>query len=426
MDSNSVILLFFLIVLVLLSAFFSSAETSLISVNHVKLKTMLDSGNKKAITLQKILSNHAKMLSAILIGNNISNLSASAITTYLANKIFGSVAISIATGILTFVILIFGEIVPKTIATLYSDSIALSYASAVRFFIFILTPLIFVVGKFSDLILFVFHIDKNKSIVTFTENEIKTIVAASHEDGEIESEEREMIYNVFDFSDSFAKDIMIPRIDMTAINVEATYTELVSIFKSSMYTRLPVYENSPDNVIGIINIKDILFVQPNTELKIRDILREAYYTYEFKKTDDLLLEMRENAASMAMVLNEYGATEGLITIEDLLEEIVGEIRDEYDEDEKEFIKLISDNTYLVDGAMKLDDINDAIHTSFFSEDYDSIGGLVIEFLDHIPTINETVTLPDNTIIKVEKMKQNRIEKVILTLPSISALETVFS
>ncbi len=249
-----------------------------------------------------------------------------------------------------------------------------------------------------------------------TESELKTYVDVSHEDGVIEQEEKKLIYNVFDFSDSVAKDIMIPRIDMITIDVEASYNELLNLFKESMYTRIPVYEGESDNIIGIINVKDFLLV-PNKKLfKIRDIMREAYYTYEFKKTADLLLEMRNITTNVALVLNEYGATVGMITLEDLLEEIVGEIRDEYDEDEEELIQKISDHEYLVDASMKLDDINDALGTDFQSEDFDSIGGIMIERLDRFPTEGEQVVTEDGITLTAKEVVQNRIEKVLILLP----------
>ena len=249
------------------------------------------------------------------------------------------------------------------------------------------------------------HTKLNGILLRFTPEEIV-----------IEQEEKKLIYNVFDFSDSVAKDIMIPRIDMTTIDVEASYNELLTLFKESMYTRIPVYEDDSDNIIGIINVKDFLLVSNKRMFKIRDIMREAYYTYEYKKTADLLLEMRNITANVALVLNEYGATVGMITLEDLLEEIVGEIRDEYDEDEDELIQQVDDHTYLVDASMKLSDINDAIGTSFDSEDFDSIGGIIIGLLDRFPSQGETVTTEDGIILTATEVIQNRIEKVTILLP----------
>ena len=249
-----------------------------------------------------------------------------------------------------------------------------------------------------------------------TENELKTYVDVSHEDGVIESEEREIIYNIFDFSDAVAKDIMIPRIDMVSIGLDMGYEEVLNIFKEYMYTRLPVFENDKDNIVGLINIKDFILLSDKEHFQVKDILREAYYTYEYKKTADLMIEMREITANVAFVLNEYGATVGMITLEDLLEEIVGEIRDEYDADEEELIQQIDGHTYLVEGGMKLDDINDALDISLHSEDYDSIGGLIIEHLDRLPEADETIITEDGITLQVKEINQNRIKKVSMTLP----------
>ncbi len=416
MDTAGVIQLCILAVLLFLSGFFSSAETALTTINIVKVRAMVEENpTRHVLTLQKVLDNKSKLISAILIGNNIVNISASSLTTSLVIRVFGNAAVGIATGILTLLVLLFGEIVPKTWAMYNNEKLALMYSGIIYFLMQILTPVIFVIDIISGAILRLLHIDANKR-ATMTESELKTYVDVSHEDGVIEQEEKKLIYNVFDFSDSVAKDIMIPRIDMTTIDLEASYNELLNLFKESMYTRIPVYEGESDNIIGIINVKDFLLV-PNKKLfKIRDIMREAYYTYEFKKTADLLLEMRNITTNVALVLNEYGATVGMITLEDLLEEIVGEIRDEYDEDEEELIQEISDHEYLVDASMKLDDINDALGTDFQSEDFDSIGGIIIERLDRFPTEGEQVVTEDGITLTAKEVVQNRIEKVLILLP----------
>ena len=413
MDTDGVIQLFSVFVLVLLSAFFSSAETSLTTANRVRLKTLADEGNRRAQTALDVLDKYGKMLSAILIGNNIVNLYASSLVTTLALKI--NLAVGIATGILTVVILLFGEIIPKNVAMIYSEKMALFYASIIAGLMKIMTPVIFLVDKLAGGIMKVLHIDANKH-TAMTETELRTYVEVSHEDGVIESEEREIIYNVFDFSDAVAKDIMSPRIDMATINVEAGHDEIMELFRECMYTRIPVYQEEKDNIIGLINIKDFILVTDRENFCIRDIMREAYYTYEYKKTADLLIEMREKRANVTFVLNEYGATVGMITLEDLLEEIVGEIRDEYDEDEEELIQMVGERTYLVEGGMKLSDINDELGTMLESEDYDSIGGLMIENLDRLPQDEETITTDQGIVLQVKGINQNRIAKVLMTLP----------
>lgn len=418
MDTQSVTQLIVILILILLSGFFSSAETALTMVNRMRLRTLVEEDFKHAATLQKVIDQYGNMLSTILIGNNIVNISASALATTLAIRVFGNYAVGLATGILTIVVLIFGEIVPKTLASTNSEKIALAYSSTIYMLMKIMTPVIKIIDGIANIFFRLFRIDADATDSGITESELKTIVDVSHEGGIIETEEREMIYNVFDFGDSLAKDIMIPRIDMTTISIDSTYQELLETFKESMYTRIPVYENDTANIIGLVNVKDLLLVENTDEFSIRSILRDAYYTYEFKKTADLLMEMRSSASSVAFVLNEYGATVGLITLEDLLEEIVGEIRDEYDEDEKEFIKQLSDREYLITGSMKLDDINDALKTDFDSENYDSIGGIMIEFLDKLPQAGESVVLEDGTTLTADSIKQNRIEWVRMLLPLI--------
>mgnify|MGYP002511703211 FL=1 len=413
MDTDGVIQLFALLILLCLSAFFSSAETALTTANRVRLKTLADDGNRRAQVALDVLEKYGKMLSAILIGNNIVNISASSLATTLAIRIHLSVGI--ATGALTVFVLIFGEIVPKNVAMVYSEKLALFYASMIAGLMKLMTPVIFLVDKVSSGLLKLLHIDTSKR-TAMTETELRTYVEVSHEDGVIESEEREMIYNVFDFSDAVAKDIMIPRIDMATVNVDAGYDEVMELFKECMYTRIPVYQEDKDNIIGLINIKDFILVDNKEQFSITNIMRQAYYTYEFKKTADLLIEMREKRVNVSFVLNEYGAAVGMITLEDLLEEIVGEIRDEYDEDEEELIQQIEERVYLVEGSMKLSDINDELGTLLSSEDYDSIGGLIIENLDRLPEDGETITTAQNITLEVQGINQNRIVKVLMTLP----------
>ncbi len=416
MDTPGAIQLMILVVLLVLSAFFSSAETALTTMSQVKVRAMVEANPKGHIlTLQKILDNKSKLISAILIGNNVANISASSLMTSLVIRIWGNAAVGIGTGILTLFVLIFGEIVPKTWAMNNNEKLSLAYANVVYLLMQILTPIIFVIDKISGFFLGLLNVDPSNRTM-MTETELKTYVDVSHEDGVIEKEEKKLIYNVFEFGDSVAKDIMIPRIDITTVDVEATYDELLDIFRASMYTRIPVYENETDNIIGIINVKDLLLVPDKKYFKIHDIMREGYFTYEYKKTADLLLEMRLSTTNIAFVLNEYGATVGMISIEDLLEEIVGEIRDEYDEDEDELLKKIGDFEYEVSGSMKLDDINDALETHFASEDYDSIGGIIIELLDGFPSEGEHVTTKDGIMLTAKKVNKNRIATVTILLP----------
>lgn len=404
-----------LVGLLMLSAFFSSAETALTTVNKIRMRALADENNKKAKKVILLIEDPQKMLSAILIGNNIVNISASSLTTKLAIDYFDSIPIGLATGVLTLLILIFGEIVPKTLATIYAEKLSLFYASSIYYLTKILGLIIKVITVISYALLKLFRIDPESHGTAMTENELLTIVEVSHEEGVIESEERKMITNVVDFGDSLVKDVCVPRVDMAFASMDLTYDELVAAFAVDKYTRLPVYDESRDNVIGIVNLKDVFFFQGNKdEFSIEKIIREPYFTYEFKKTSELLIEMRKAHLSLAIVLDEYGATTGLITLEDLLEEIVGEIRDEYDEDEEDSIQCIGENEYIVNGNTKLDEINEELGLNLESDDYDSIAGHIIYLLDHLPDEGETIT-SDYVTYTVDAVDKNRIDKVHVTV-----------
>ena len=405
-----------LIILLALSAFFSSAETALTTVNKIRIRSLMEDGVKRAKIVNSLVEDPSKMLGAILIGNNIVNLSASSLTTTLAITYFESdYGTGIATGILTLLILIFGEITPKTLATIHAEKLSLIYAPFVAFLTKILTPFVFLINKLSAGLLFLLRIDTSKKAAAITENELRTIVDVSHEEGVIESDERKMITNVVDFGDSLARDIMVPRIDMDFAVEDYTYDELVAAFEKNMFTRLPVYRETRDNVIGIISLKDVFFYRGDKkDFKVSDFLRTPFFTYEYKKTSELLREMRKESISLAIVLDEYGATAGLITVEDLIEEIVGEIRDEYDEDEEDSIKKINENEFIVDGTTKLDEINEALQLRLESDDYDSIAGHVIYLLDHLPVLGESLTEHGITYT-VTALDKNRIDKVHITI-----------
>ena len=420
MDSGDISQLIFLLILLALSAFFSSAETALTTVNRIHMRTLADADNKKAKMVLKITKDSAKMLSAILIGNNIVNLSASSIATTLAISMFGNYGAGIATGIITFLILIFGEVSPKTLSTIKADSISMKIAGIINVLMIVLTPVIFLINKLSLGVLFLFGVKASDGNRVMTEEELRTIVDVGQETGVIEDEERAMIHNVFDFGDAEAKEVMIPRIDMTFVHIDADYNEVLKIYKQDMFTRLPVYEESTDNVVGIINMKDLLLIENTDNFSIRDIMREPYFTYEHKNTSDLFLEMKKSSISLAIVLDEYGVTAGLITLEDLIEEIVGEIRDEYDTDEIDDITRLSDREYLVLGSANLEDVSDELNLNLESDDYDTIRGYCLEKLDHLPERNEIIITDDDVLLRIEAVDKNRIEKVYIKLPEPSA------
>ena len=419
MDTTGVIQLLILLILLILSGFFSSAETALTCANKVRIRSLADEGNKRALRVQIILESYSKVLSTILIGNNIVNIGASSLATTLTIRLFGNRFVGICTGILTFLVLIFGEIVPKTWAGSHADKIALAYSSIIHILMTVLTPIIWIVDNIAQGIIRLFHLGAKPGEGNITQEELRTYVDVSHEEGVIESGERKFIHNVFDFSDSTAAEIMIPRINMTSLSSDSTYEEIFTQFKKTMYTRIPVYEDdNPDNIIGFVHMKDFILTKDSPRFKVNKILRNVYYTYERKKTSDLFVELREKATNIAIVLDEYGSAVGMITMEDLLEEIVGEIRDEYDADEAELIKKIATHRYLIEGSMKVDDVNEARDLSLESEDYDSIGGIMIDRLDRLPKNNETVVLENGISLQARGISQNRIRNVLIKFPQV--------
>lgn len=415
MDPSVAIRLVILVVLLALSAFFSSAETALTTVSKIRMRSLAEEGDKRAELVLKITDSSAKMLSAILIGNNLVNISASSLATTLAITLFGSAGAGIATGVLTILILIFGEISPKTMATIRSERMALRYCKIIWTLMYILTPVIIIINCLAALFIRLLRVDPSEKDKVMTERELRTIVELSHESGVIEMEEKQMINNVFDFGDAKAQEVMVQRIDMTFVHIDSTYDEILEIFREDKFTRLPVYEESTDNVVGILNIKDLL-LSDREQFSLRETMREPYFTYEHKNTAELLIEMRKSSINIAIVLDDYGTTAGLITLEDLIEEIVGEIRDEYDEDEEDPIQKLSDREYMVKGSMNLEDFSNALHLHLESDDYDSVGGYMIGLLDHLPKLRESLTTPDGIFMQVYAKNKHRIEKIFIRLP----------
>jgi CBS domain containing-hemolysin-like protein len=280
----------------------------------------------------------------------------------------------------------------------------------------ILTPIIIFVNGLSKGLMTLLRIDYNAKQSTITEDELRTLVDVIHEDGVIETEEKEMINNVFDLGDSFVKDVMVPRVHMSFANVDCNYWELIDIFKKDKYTRLPVYEENTDNIIGFINMKDLLIFDDKDNFNIRAILREAFFTHEYKNIPELLEEMRAATVSIAIVLDEYGDTAGLVTIEDIVEEIIGDIRDEHDEVEISDFQKINDLEYIVEGSIDLDDLNESLDISIESKEYESLGGYIIEQLGHHPEEGDEVTTEDNIRLVVKTIENNRATNVHIYLP----------
>lgn len=409
MDSSYTLQIIVLIFLLLLSAFFSASETALMSLSKIRIRHMVEDGVKGAKLIEKLTEDPNKLLGSILVGNNVVNIGASALATSVALKAFGESGVGIATAIMTILVLIFGEITPKSIAKQRSEGVSLKVSGIVNIIVKTLRPFVAVFTFISSTVLKLFGADLNKDQPFITQEELKTMVDVGEEEGVLEEEEKEMIFNVFEFGDIQVKDVMVQRVDIVALGLDSTYDDVIDIIKEEQFSRIPVYNDSIDDIIGIMYVKDLILLNNKDNFKVQDCIREAYYTFEFKKVTELFKEMKKSRNHMAVVLDEYGGTVGIVTIEDLLEEIVGEIEDEYDELEEE-IEVVKEDEYIVDGRIRLDDLSDLIGVKMESEEFDSIGGFVIGQLGRIPEPKEEVSY-ENMRFVVEEIDKNRIKKV---------------
>ncbi|NLM12159.1 MAG: HlyC/CorC family transporter [Epulopiscium sp.] len=401
---------FALLILLSLSAFFSASETALMSLSKIRLRHMVDEKVKGADIINKLVEESSKLLGSILVGNNIVNIGASALATSLAISLWGDAGVGIATGVMTLLVLIFGEITPKSLAVQNTEKTALKVAKPIYIITIILSPIVNILMTVTNWMIRLFGGNPEKQVSFITEEELKTMVDVSHEEGVLEVDEKKMIYNVFEFGDSQAKDVMTPRTDMIAVEINATYDEIIDLFKKEQFSRMPVYEDNTDNIIGILYIKDLFFFEGNKDkFNLRQLIRPPFFTYEFKVTSELFAEMRAKRTPMAIVLDEYGGTAGIVTMEDLVEEIVGDIEDEYDDKDEE-IQVIKEDEYIVDGSTRIDFLNEMIGTNIESEDFDSIGGFVIGILGRLPEPGENVEY-DHIKFIVEDIDKNRIEKL---------------
>ena len=378
----------------------------------------MEEHQKNAEILEKVLSQSDKMLSVILICNNIVNLGASSLATVFVQNVIGSWAVSIGTGVLTLLVLVFGEITPKTISTYNSNKIALKFAPYIRILMIIFTPIAAAINFLANGVIRLLHVDKSSKSESYTENEIRSIVEVSEEEGVIESGEKDIINNVFDFTDTIAREAMVPIVNVTSVGVNSSYKDLRKVFADNLYTRIPVFNEDESSFIGMINLKDFIFMSAEEadRFDLKSIMRELPYTYEQKHLAELFLDMKKKHTNMMAVMDEYGVTVGIITMEDLLEEIVGDIRDEYDEDEEDEVLQEGTDEYVMHGSTSLSDINSKLGTALQSEAYDSIGGLIIEKLDRLPEEGDMVNA-DGVLLTVEKVDGPKIEQVrIKVLP----------
>lgn len=410
MDPDGTWQIISLIILLLFSAFFSASETALMTLSKIRIRHMVESEINGAELINKLVKNPSKLLGAILVGNNIANIGASALATSLAIRYLGDSGVGIATAAMTILVLIFAEITPKSLAAQNSEKTALKVARPISIITFVLNPLVTVLIQLTNAIIKLLggKIDKQRPFIT--EEELKTMVSVSHEEGVLEGEEKQMIYNVFEFGDSQAKDVMTPRTDMVVANTNSTYEEIIKIFKEEQFSRIPIYEDTIDNIVGVLYIKDLLFFEDEKEeFTIEKYMRVPYFTYEFKSTADLFADMRAKRVPIAILLDEYGGTAGIVTIEDLVEEIVGDIEDEYDDDSDK-IEIIKEDEFIVDGNTKISMVNEMIGLNIESEDFDSIGGFVTGILGRLPKTGETINYNDTKFI-IQSTSKNRIMKL---------------
>ncbi|MBU5593375.1 hemolysin family protein [Clostridium sp. MSJ-4] len=399
-----------LVVLLLMSAFFSASETALMSFSKIRIKHLVEEGVKGADKIEKLIGSPNKLLGSILVGNNIANIAASALATSIALDVFGARGVGIATIIMTVLVLIFGEITPKSLAAQNSEKVSFKVYKPIGMVVTIFKPVVAVFTFLSSGFIKLLGGNPEKTQPFITQEELKTLVDVGEEEGVLEVEEKEMIYNVFEFGDLQVKDVMIQRVDIVAITTESTYEEILEVIKREQFSRIPVYNETIDNIVGILYVKDLLLREKEEEFKVEEYMREANYTYEFRRITDLFSDMKKDRNHMYIVLDEYGGTVGIVTIEDLVEEIVGDIEDEYDDEDDREIDVIKEDEYIVSGSAKLDDINDLIGTSIESEEFDSVGGFIIGQLGRFPDMGDNVQY-ENIKFVIEDIDKNRIKKV---------------
>lgn len=406
-----------LIILVLLlagSAFFSASETALMGVSKIKVRNMIEDKVPGAKVVDKLVSNPSKLLGAILVGNNLVNIGASSLATSLAIRHFGEGGVGIATAIMTVLVLIFGEITPKSLAASNSEPIALRFSKPLNIITKIFTPITTVLMFITNGIIKLLGGDPDQDKPFITEEELRTMVQVSHEEGVIKVQERKIIDNVFEFRESQVKDVMTTRTDVMAVDVETTFEELLEYFRSEQFSRLPVYEGTIDNIVGVIYVKDLVFTENIREnFDLRNIMRDPFYTYEFQRISKLFEQLRQQRLGLAIVLDEYGGTAGVTTLEDLVEEIVGDIEDEYDNSIKDIVKL-SDNEFLLGGQTEIEDLNEMYRLGIDTEDFDTIGGFVFGEIGSLPEIGQEVSYK-NLTFTVKSLDKNRIDQILMKI-----------
>lgn len=417
METYSLVIL--LVILVGMSAFFSASETALTAFNRGKLKEVAEKSDRTAELLKIWLKRPNEMLTALLIGNNIVNILASSIATTVAIQTYGDSpkAIAIATAGMTLLLLIFGEITPKVVAKAYSTSISGVVINVIYILSRIFSPVSHILMFMSKIISRLFGVKIDNIEFLITEEEIKSVVSVGEEEGVIEEEEKKMIHSIFEFTDTTVKEIMIPRTTVFALEAGKTLNEVWESIISTGYSRIPVYDERIDNIIGVFYLKDLFNIikEGKLDIEVREFIREAYFVPETKALFEMLEEFKKKQIHMAIVIDEYGGTAGIITIEDLIEEIVGDINDEFDIEHDEEIKKVADNKFIVDALLDIEYLNNELSINLpVSEDYDSLGGYIYAILGRVPIEKDSIFNEDNTIeIKVLQVDNKRIVKALI-------------
>ncbi len=420
-----------LVVLILLSAFFSGAEMALISLNDYKIRSMAEDGNKKAGMIKRLLSEPSKFLATIQIGNTFSGFLASAFAAQnftamfvefirnlginFSQDVLNGIAAFTITILLSFFNLLFGELIPKRVAMKKAESVSMAIISPLNFISKITAPFVRLLSFATNGLVRLFGIDPNQDDEKVTEEEILLMIDVGEEKGTIHETEREMINNIFEFNNKTISEIMTHRTEIAALPIEADFDEVINFVLEEKYSRIPVYEENIDNIIGVLHSKQLIQYMTGkadrADFKLGDLIRKPYYVPDSKRTDILFKELQRNNTHMAVIIDEYGGTAGIVTLEDLIEEIVGNIFDEDDEIEKD-IEKIDDNTFIINGITSLDYVSDCLAVDLPIDDYDTLGGFIVGQLGRIPIENDNSTVEFNGLLfKVLEVDEKRVAKV---------------
>jgi CBS domain containing-hemolysin-like protein len=414
MSVPRIIQLLILVALMAASGYFSSVETALLSLGRLRIRHLVEENVESAKTVERLLENQGRLLGTILLGNTMVNIAATALATIISVSYFGEgLGLGLSTVVMTLAVLIFGEMTPKTYALYNSQRIALRYAGSLDAIYTVLSPLVHLLDFISKALLRSLGLNRVNTLPTFSEDELKTFVTVGQEEGILQVEEKDMITSIIEFGDTLVKDVMTPRTDIIRVSTRISYTELLAILRRDNFSRVPVYEKSIDEVIGILHAKDLLGITEE-QFSIKDMLRPPYFIPEFKPVSALLTEFKKKKLHMAIVVDEYGGTAGLITLEDLVEEIVGEIADEFDDDEQPEFSYVDENNVHISGAMSVRDAETVLGRALPDGGYDTVGGMIMSLLGTIPQKGDRVEI-NGMDFGITAMKGSRVSRVLVKI-----------